>query len=505
MAPTAVPSPHGTVPTQPMATPLPGAAADRRARLRHELRTPMQAIIGYSEMLLADARELGERRMAAELATVHEAAGKAAALIVELLDPEGGRLHRGGMARMRRELQTPLSDVAGRALALQHSVTTAREAGFVPDLQKIHSAAARLLTELDDILRVSTLDLGDAAGLELHKTPTPQGHSPTHVLERAAARVSRPNTPVHADHGTVLVADGDDVARELLRHRLQRKGYQVDAVGDARQALDRLKSRGYDLVLLDYGTPDWPGAEVLQGLRQRWTAIELPVIAVTARDATEDILESLELGANDYLSHPIDFPLALARIRTQLSLRRVTRQLEQANARLQRFSYLDGLTGIANRRRFDEYVAEEWRRGSRSGAPLGLILLDIDHFKAYNDTYGHAAGDEVLRRVAQRLSASVHRAEDLVARYGGEEFAVVLPGVTAEGARIVAERICTSVAALGIPHGATGRRVLTVSLGVAAVVPAWNASPAGLIAAADKALYQAKREGRNQVVQADDP
>jgi diguanylate cyclase (GGDEF)-like protein len=174
-------------------------------------------------------------------------------------------------------------------------------------------------------------------------------------------------------------------------------------------------------------------------------------------------------------------------------------QLEQANQELQRLAVLDGLTQLANRRCFDEYLNSEWQRLAREQAPLSLILGDIDFFKPYNDTYGHQAGDECLRAVASAIQRTVKRSADLVARYGGEEFAIILPNTMAEGAIQVAEKIRAEVKALAIAHvNSPTSQQITVSLGIASVIPTPESSPATLIAAADTALYQAKAAGRDR-------
>jgi diguanylate cyclase (GGDEF)-like protein len=178
-----------------------------------------------------------------------------------------------------------------------------------------------------------------------------------------------------------------------------------------------------------------------------------------------------------------------------------TQQLEMANRALARLSSLDGLTEVANRRAFDEAFEVEWRRASRTASSLALILVDIDHFKAYNDTYGHQGGDDCLRRVAAILGKSAARAGELVARYGGEEFVVLLPSTDGPEAAALAEALRARVEGLGIPHASSASAgVVTLSLGVAAVVPGEGRSPADLLKDADGALYAAKRGGRNRVV-----
>ena len=188
-------------------------------------------------------------------------------------------------------------------------------------------------------------------------------------------------------------------------------------------------------------------------------------------------------------------------ITTAIQRDQLHRQLTKANAKLKRFAYLDGLTQVANRRRFEQFLNQEWRRMMRENAPLAVIMVDIDKFKVYNDLYGHQAGDECLRRVAGALSSAVQRPADMVARYGGEEFVVILPKTDLEGAATVAERIRTLVRRQKIPHhGSTVDKIITLSLGVAALHPHPLRSPDELIETADNALYRAKEEGRDRVV-----
>ena len=182
------------------------------------------------------------------------------------------------------------------------------------------------------------------------------------------------------------------------------------------------------------------------------------------------------------------------------AIAREQEQLAAANDELQRLSNQDGLTGIANRRLFDDFFIAEWQRAVRSEQPLSVIMADVDQFKLYNDTYGHQAGDECLRKVASVLRGGIQRATDLVARYGGEEFAVILPDTDADGAAAVAERLRAAVEGLGIPHAASSvGPVVTISLGVATVRPYADGMPLAVVAQADLALYRAKQQGRNRV------
>jgi diguanylate cyclase (GGDEF)-like protein len=192
--------------------------------------------------------------------------------------------------------------------------------------------------------------------------------------------------------------------------------------------------------------------------------------------------------------------LASRERRLQALVSERTRELEQANEMLSRFSYLDAVTGISNRRNFDDCLDLEWRRVRRDGLPLSLVMIDIDHFKSYNDTYGHQTGDDCLREVAQALRKSLHRPGDLVARYGGEEFALILPGTDAKGALAVAETLRAGIEGLAIPHaGSPTTRVVTVSVGIGSAAPGDHANSDSLLREADKALYESKRSGRNRV------
>ena len=199
------------------------------------------------------------------------------------------------------------------------------------------------------------------------------------------------------------------------------------------------------------------------------------------------------MGAVDYITKPFSAPVVRARVRTHVSLKRRSDLLEN-------LAFLDALTGIANRRQFDEQLDREWRRLARRGTPLSLLMIDIDHFKALNDHYGHGYGDDCLRRVAEAIDDVTGRSSDLAARYGGEEFAVILPETGLEGALAVAEKMRRAVDALKVSHATSPvADHITVSAGAAGSVPQHHGSPNELVAMADRALYRAKAAGRNCV------
>ena len=221
------------------------------------------------------------------------------------------------------------------------------------------------------------------------------------------------------------------------------------------------------------------------------TLVQNPVIFITALGEEEDETKGLALGAVDYIIKPLKPAIVRARVRTHLDLKRKTDQLETLVC-------LDGLTGIPNRRGFDEVLTREWNQAARNREMLSCILLDVDFFKKYNDLYGHAAGDACLRKIALALTTCLKRPADYVARYGGEEFAAILPGTDAQGALYVAEEMRAGVCALGIEHAdsiVAGH--VTLSLGVATMTPQPDLPMLSLVQAADTALYGAKSSGRN--------
>ena len=291
----------------------------------------------------------------------------------------------------------------------------------------------------------------------------------------------------------ILIVDDVPANIKLLGEAL-RADHDIFIATSGEKALEIAFNQLPDLVLLDVMMPEMDGYEVCRRLKEDDRTKDIPVIFITAKDQSEDELRGLKLGAVDYVTKPFYLPIAKARVSTQLRLKGKEELLE-------RLANLDGLTEIPNRRSFDEYLDQEWRRAKRNETQLAVILMDIDHFKKYNDNYGHGAGDTCLRQVAQALRGALYRAGDMVARYGGEEFVAVLPETNLEAAAAVAEKMREAIAALSIPHlfSEVGD-IVSLSLGVADAVPWEGSSPEELLLAVDKNLYRAKESGRNRVV-----
>lgn len=288
----------------------------------------------------------------------------------------------------------------------------------------------------------------------------------------------------------------DDVkANLLLLAKALGQDYECRLATEGASALEQAFSEPPDLILLDVMMPGLDGYEVCRRLKADPRTMNIPVIFLTHLNEEEDEKTGLEAGAIDYITKPFRLPIIKARVRNHLELKRRGDLLEQ-------LAGMDGLTGVPNRRRFDEALLAEWNRTRRHGASLALILLDIDFFKSYNDHYGHPQGDDCLRKVAAVLAATLQRASDTLARYGGEEFAAILPETTLESAVGTAELMRRRVMGLAIPHAYSEvATCVTVSLGVAVCIPDGRNAAADLVEVADSALYQAKHAGRNRVGQ----
>ena len=329
-----------------------------------------------------------------------------------------------------------------------------------------------------------------------------------------------PNHPIMLESeqqaAMVLLVDDQIMIAEAVRRALaDEPGIDFHFCVDPTQAVATAEQIAPTVILQDLVMPSTDGLSLVREYRSRPPLHNVPVIVLSTREEAKTKSDAFAAGANDYLVKLPDRIELIARIRyhsrayiSQMqrdeayrALRESQRQLMEANLELQRLMNMDGLTGLNNRRRFDEYAQSEWRRAVRENIPLSILIIDVDDFKRYNDTQGHLAGDQVLKRVATAIQSSCSRPADLPARFGGEEFAVVLPGTPAAGARRVGERILAAIGKLEIAHPASSTgATLTLSVGGASTGPMGSGSLLEFIMRADKALYEAKCSGKNRVV-----
>lgn len=325
----------------------------------------------------------------------------------------------------------------------------------------------------------------------------------------------------------ILIVDDSHHIQTQLRLFLNSGGYTDLLFADtALQAFDYLgferpdaDSHGIDLILLDIIMPEIDGIVSCHKIKNTPHTQHIPIIMVTGDTTTESLQKAFESGATDYITKPLKKTELLVRIGAALRLKQeidarrsreqelielttlleeMNKKLQQSNERLLRMANVDGLTNLANRRYFDGFLIKEWRRALRLSHSIALIMLDIDYFKAYNDTYGHLEGDETLKKVAHSLQLPLKRPLDLAARYGGEEFVVLLPDTDMEGAVNVAKLIHAQMNALRIPHTSSQtKEYVTISMGLAACLPTLGTSAETLVDFADKALYKSKTKGRD--------
>ena len=296
-----------------------------------------------------------------------------------------------------------------------------------------------------------------------------------------------------AKKGRILIVD-DAMENIQILHQALQDEHDVLFAMNGPKALHIAEHQLPDLILLDAVMPDMDGYAVCAALRASSVTRDIPIIFVTALKTPEDETRALDAGAADFISKPVNAAVVRARVRTQLTVKR------QSDA-LRELTLTDGLTGVSNRRAFDETLETEWRRCARAQVPMSLILVDIDHFKHFNDAYGHPAGDACLQQVGAAMRRSALRPQDLVARYGGEEFAILLPHEDIAGAEAVAKRVLDEIAAMGVAHARspTGP-LITVSMGVASLTPSEKMEPGLLVKNTDALLYEAKARGRNRYV-----
>jgi diguanylate cyclase (GGDEF)-like protein len=306
---------------------------------------------------------------------------------------------------------------------------------------------------------------------------------------------SKPDT----EDVSILLVDDDPGAIQLIARILTGVG-KLRFATNGNDALRLARDSTPDLILLDAEMPGMSGFELLRTLKAESSLADVPVIFITSHCEAGFEVSALDMGAADFITKPLRSSRVLARVKTQLRVKRMADELR-------RTAITDALTGVANRRQFDESLEREWARARRCGDPVSLLMVDVDHFKLYNDLYGHPKGDICLKHVTQALLSTCKRPADLVARYGGEEFMLLLPQTSRDGAEHMARQVLEAVAAFGILHEDTQTtHYVTVSVGIACFDDAsacWAFDSHGLCAddlvqAADKALYSAKHAGRGQ-------
>ncbi|KVU85845.1 diguanylate cyclase response regulator [Burkholderia ubonensis] len=350
------------------------------------------------------------------------------------------------------------------------------------------------------------------------RSPCDDGGTPAADAADAALEAARKalQTPPATDVPVmVLLVDDQTIVAEAVRRALaDEDDIDFHYCTHSRDAMIAAVETRPTVILQDLVMPGTDGLSLVKAYRANPATRDVPIIVLSTKDEPEIKSAAFTAGANDYLVKLPDRIELVARIRyhsrsyvNQLqrdeayrALRQSQQQLLQANLELRRLTHSDGLTGLSNRRYLDEYLSAEWRRGAREHAVLSLLMIDVDNFKLYNDTYGHVSGDDVLKQIASTVERCLGRAGDLAARFGGEEFAVVLPGTSPGGLRLLAEKIRLAIEALKLLHeqSSTGRYV-TISIGGASIVPACDTLETSLLEAADRALYRAKRDGKNRV------
>jgi two-component system chemotaxis family response regulator WspR len=314
----------------------------------------------------------------------------------------------------------------------------------------------------------------------------------------------------------VLLVDDQAMIGEAVRRGLaNEENIDFHFCADPHQAIAQAIQIKPTVILQDLVMPGLDGLTLVREYRNNPATRDIPIIVLSTKEDPLIKSAAFAAGANDYLVKLPDTIELVARIRyhsrsymtllqrdeAYRALRVSQQQLLDTNLVLQRLMNSDGLTGLSNRRHFDEYLELEWRRAIREQTQLSLMMIDVDYFKAYNDNFGHLEGDEALRQVAKAIRASCSRPSDLPARYGGEEFALVLPNTSPGGARLLAEKLRQTVAGMNIPHIAPNEGAsLTVSIGLSTVVPQVGSHSRQVIQSADQGLYAAKHNGRNQVV-----
>jgi len=299
----------------------------------------------------------------------------------------------------------------------------------------------------------------------------------------------------------ILVAEDNDIARKYLIRILKKVGYKVESAENGREAFALFNKFFFPIVLTDWMMPEMNGLELCNTIREQSNKGYVFIVLLTARDKKEDIITGLEAGADDYLIKPINHAELVARLNSGIRILELERNLREANEKIKILTITDPLTGCFNRGYMKRKLDQEIKRALRYCHPLSLIFSDIDHFKKINDTYGHQAGDMVLKEFSQCILNEIRLEVDWLTRYGGEEFLIVLPETNLDGAEFLAERIRKKI--LHCPFKWNEETInLTASFGVTGFgchTSKTKISSDFLVHLADKNLYQSKREGRNKV------
>lgn len=298
---------------------------------------------------------------------------------------------------------------------------------------------------------------------------------------------------------SILIVDDSARSREMFRFVLQKSGLAADFLeaGNGRDALALLDEHPVDVIICDLKMPGMDGFQFLSEMEERQKLDEIPVIILTGAKEREQKIAGLERGASDYITKPFDPGELAARVKVQLKIKSLQDRLRESNRMLEHLSMTDPLTNLANRRFFMDALEKAVRRSQKDSDPLALAVVDLDHFKLVNDTYGHQAGDQVLVTVANLLRRNL-RPFDIVARYGGEEFALLLQQADLQTARAIAERLRIRIGGLSFSEDLTGL-IISASFGLAALPLPEIETIHEFMRLADEALYLAKANGRNRV------
>ena len=337
-------------------------------------------------------------------------------------------------------------------------------------------------------------------------------------LDGCKVRTSRMTNVMSDGRSNILIVDDKPNNLLILKGFLEAIDCNIITTRSGNEALNFMQNYEFALVLLDVLMPEMDGYELAERMRRSERTKGIPIIFITANSIDQwSVFEGYEVGAVDYLLKPIEPVILRSKVRVFLDLYQQKKllktqaelleskvnellKLKEVNCHLESISAQDGLTGIPNRRTFDQFIEMNWKNAIREQQPISVIMADIDYFKAYNDNYGHLQGDDCLILVAKSLVSCLKRPNDLVARYGGEEFIALLPNTDKQGALLVAERMRKSIEKLAMRHDQSQvARCVTISLGVAEIIPQPSDSIADFIIIADNALYVAKHEGRNKV------